>query len=548
MLARNLLFAAVVVAGVAGLRASLFPQNTQARKIVFDLGPAGRDDFRAVVARVDASFREEWAGHGLTPAPRADELAVMRRLSLSLTGTIPSLEEIRQFEAQPAESRLDGWANHLLRDRRFADYFADRLGRSYVGTEDGALLLYRKRRFHAWLGDRLHHNAPYGETVREMIAARGLNTDTPAVNFIAAAYDDAKEKPDAEKLAIRVSRAFLGLRIDCAQCHDFHDRAHPKYDDNGDEVPSWRQNQFQSLAAFFGQTRHVITHVTDGGGEYAFEDRVTGGTHKIGPAVPFRPELLPADGTRRQRLAAWVTDRRNKVFARATVNRVWAMMFGRPLLRRIESPSLEEVGPPALDILAEDFAAHDHDLRRLILLVASTEAFRLSSAAPFEVTDAHEEHRAVFGLARLRPEQVIGGVIQAASVRTIDQNSQVFVRLIRYAQERDFVRRYGDADDDEFAKAHGTIPQRLMMMNGDLVDSKLRTELLNASTHIALFAADDRTAVETAYLCVLTRRPTPKEWDHFAAKLAGRSGDDRRRALADLYWTLFNCTEFSFLS
>lgn len=548
MLARNLLFVAVVVAGVATLRASLFPQNTQARKIDFSPGVAAEDEFRAVVRKVDESFRAEWAGHGLAPTDRAPDLAVARRLSLALTGSIPSLEEIRQFEGQPEGTRLDGWTNHLLRDRRFADYFADRLGRAYVGTEDGALLLYRKRRFKAWLSDQLHNNVAYGETVRQMIAARGLNTDAPAVNFIAAAYDDAKEKPDAEKLAIRVSRAFLGLRIDCAQCHDFYDRANPKYGPDGGEVPSWHQNQFQSLAAFFGQTRHVVTHVTDGEGEYAFEDRVTGGTHEISPAVPFLPELLPAGGTRRERLAAWVTDPRNKLFARATVNRVWAMMFGRPLLKRVESPSLEEVGPPALNILAADFAAHNHDLRRLILLIASTEVFRLSSAAPFPITDEHEAHRAVFGLARLRPEQVIGGVIQASSVRTIDQNSQVFVRLIRYFQERDFVERYGDADDDEFAKAHGTIPQRLLMMNGGLVDSKARDELLNASTQVALFAADDRAAVETVYLCVLTRRPTPGEWDHFAAKLAAAGGDGRRRVLADLYWTLFNSTEFCFLS
>jgi hypothetical protein len=244
-------------------------------------------------------------------------------------------------------------------------------------------------------------------------------------------------------------------------------------------------------------------------------------------------------------LAAWVTDPRNKYFARATVNRTWAMMFGRPLLRRVESPTMDELGPEALDILADDFAAHNHDLRRLILLIASTEAFRLDSAAEFTVTEDHERQWAVFPMSRLRPEQVIGGVLQAASVRTIDGKSNPFVRGIRYFQARDFVQRYGDSDDDDFAKAHGTIPQRLLMMNGSLVDGKARDELLNASTQIALFAPDDRAAVETAYLCVLTRRPTQKESDHFVAKVAGASGDERRKRLADLYWTLFNATEMS---
>ncbi len=172
--------------------------------------------------------------------------------------------------------------------------------------------------------------------------------------------------------------------------------------------------------------------------------------------------------------------------------------------------------------------------------------FQLDSAAPFEIADEHDESLAVFPLSRLRPEQVIGNVIQAASVKTIDQKSHVFTRLMRYFNERDFVKRYGDADDDEFAKAHGTIPQRLLMMNGDLVDGKAKDELLNASTQIAMFAPNDAAAVETAYLTVLTRRPTAKESEHFAAKLAGTTGDERRRRLADLYWVLFNSTELSF--
>jgi hypothetical protein len=534
MWARNLLFAAVVVGGAVALRASLFPLATEARKVHFDPGTTTHDDFRVTVEKVDAAFRDEWAAKSLTPAPRADDLTAARRLSLALTGSVPSLEEIRQFEAAPPEQRVAGWANHLLRDRRFGDYFAERFARAYVGTEDGPLVAYRKRRFLAWLSDEFLKNTSYAELVRQMIAAQGLNTDKPAVNFVAATYDDDKKSPDAEKLAIRVSRAFLGLRIDCAQCHDHF------------LEPAWKQTHFQALAAFFGQTKHVVTNITDKGeGEYRFEDRVHGGTHVVAPGVPFLPELRPPGGTPREQLAAWVTDPKNVYFARATVNRLWAMMFGRPLLKRIEAQTLDEAIPLALDILATDFAAHGHDLKRLILLIASTEAFRLDSGAPFEVTDDHEANWAAFPLTRLRPEQVIGSVIQAASVTTINQQSHVFTRLKRYFNERDFVKRYGDALDDEFAKSSGTIPQRLLMMNGDLVDGNARDELLNASTQIAMFAPDDAAAVETAYLSVLTRRPTAKEAAHFQSRLAGTSGDDRKRRLADLYWVLFNSTEQS---
>ena len=163
-----------------------------------------------------------------------------------------------------------------------------------------------------------------------------------------------------------------------------------------------------------------------------------------------------------------------------------------------------------------------------------------------EITPEHEKSWAVFPLTRLRPEQVIGGVLQAASVKTIDRNSHVLVRLIRYASERDFVTRYGDPDDDDSAQAPGTLPQRLLLMNGELVDKQAREELVNASARIALLAPTDEAAVEAAYLAVLTRRPSERELLHFTAQLSGLSGGPRQRRVADLFWVLFNSTELSY--
>jgi hypothetical protein len=220
-------------------------------------------------------------------------------------------------------------------------------------------------------------------------------------------------------------------------------------------------------------------------------------------------------------------------------------MFNRPLLKRVEAQTLDEDGPPALDILADDFAAHGHDLHRLILLIAASEPFRLASAAPHELTPEHDRAWAAFPLTRLRPEQVIGTVLQAASVRTIDRNSHVVVRLARYFQERDFVQQFGDPDEDDTDAGAGTIPQRLLMLNGTLVNERAKGELVNAAARIALMAPDDAAAVDAAYLCVLTRRPTPTEREHFVAKLAGTRGGERSRRVGDLYWVLFNSAEVS---
>lgn len=514
---RTLLLIAVALGGMAGLRASLFPLCDRRRAV--DLSPRSPNNIATVVGRVDAAFA---ATHSVLPA--ADDLTIARRLALGLAGTIPSLEEIRRFEASPPESRLDGWVGYLLRDRRTADYLAERLSRAFVGTEDGPLVAYRKRRFKAWLSDELLANRRYDELVREMIAGRGLNTDRPGVNFIAAAYDEERGGPDPEKLAIRVSRAFLGLRLDCAQCHDHF------------LEPRWKQSHFQSLAAYFGQTRQIVTNVTDGDGDYSYDNRTTGEKVHADPGVPYRPDLLPAEGTLRERLAAWVTHPEHAQFARATVNRIWTQLVRRPLTDRVESQTLPTEVPAALAILADDFVAHEFDVHRLIRIIAATAAFRQQAAGAIDGPG--------FPVSPLRPEQVAGALAQAASVRTINQHAHIVTRLARYADERQFVERYGDPGDDDLNPL-GTIPQRLLLLNGDLVDEKAREELFNASTQIGFAAADDRAAVEAAFLTVLTRRPTPAESDHFVARLAEVSGDDRRGRLADLFWALFNSAEFS---
>lgn len=531
MWARNLVFIGLIIGGIAVLRASLFPLSAAlkpASKAAAVSQPIVSD---SAVDKLNATFRDSWVEQKLQAAAPAPEWAVIRRLSLALTGTIPSLEEIRQLEALPEEQRVSWWLDHLLKDRRFADYFAERLARTYVGTEDGPFIVFRRRRFVSWLSDQVLANRPYGDLVRELIVSDGLWTDHPATNFITVTFENGK--PNAERLAGRVARAFLGIRLDCAQCHN-----HP--------FEAWKQKDFHGLAAFFGRTSQGLTGIYDSRqGDHEMKDHKTAKQEVVQPAVPFKPELLPADGNRRSQLARWVTHPENDYFARAAVQRIWALVFGQPLLGSIESMDALEKPPPALVLLARDFTEHNYDLKRLIRLIATSEVFRLDSAATHEITDAHEKAWAVFPLARLRPEQVAGAVQQAASLKTIDTDSPLFVRLGFYGTEKDFVKRYGDTGEDEFTGRGGTIPQRLLLMNGNLVKDKTRDELFNAANLIAGMAPNDRAAVETTYLTVLTRKPTADELAHFESRLAGTKGKERSARMEDLYWTLINSTEFS---
>ncbi|MGH9677744.1 MAG: DUF1553 domain-containing protein, partial [Candidatus Acidiferrum sp.] len=338
-------------------------------------------------------------------------------------------------------------------------------------------------------------------------------------------------QPDPVRLAGRVTRAFLGLRLDCAQCHD-----HP--------FANWSQGDFQGFSAFFGQTHLGLSGVFDGPGEYEVANKKTKVKHVVAPHVPFASELLPQDGTRRGQLAAWVTDARNPYFARAAVNRIWALLLGRPLVEPVDNLEAEGTPPPALSLMADDFAKNGFDVQRLIRLIVSTEVFGMESAADHEVTEADDKAWAIFPLTRLRPEQVAGSILQAASVSTIDAESHIFVRLFRFGNEKDFVRRYGDSGEDEFAGRGGTIPQRLLMMNGKMMREKIADSPVNAATRIGWMSADDRRAVENAYLTVLTRRPTAPEAGHFEAFLA-EAEMPRGQRMEDLYWALVNSTEFS---
>ncbi len=219
--------------------------------------------------------------------------------------------------------------------------------------------------------------------------------------------------------------------------------------------------------------------------------------------------------------------------------------MGRPLAEPVDDLPSAGALHPALDLLAADFAAHDFNLHRLIRIIVASEPFRLGSATDAANPDALDEAWAVFPMTRLRPEQVAGALFQAASVTTLGPESHWFVRLATYTGRNDFVKRYGDSGEDEFDARSGTIPQRLLLMNGKIAKEKTGGGLFTAAGQIAGLAPDDRTAVETAFLAVLTRRPTPDELAHFTARIDKAKGDARKERLTDLFWALLNTTEFS---
>lgn len=492
-------------------------------------------NLEVVAAAVDARFEQDWAARGLTAAAPAPELQILRRMSLALHGSIPSLEEIRRFEADIAPDRLERWATLMVQDRRFAEYFANRLSRAFVGTEGGQFILFRRDRFQNWLADQLHQDRPLDAVIRDMIESTGLWTGVPATNYITQAYAD--DQLDANKLAGRTVRAFLGQRIDCAQCHN-----HP--------FTHWKQAEFEGLAACFGQARISVAGVGDDlSRAFTVTDRGSLEDYQPEATVPFGTEWWPEQGTNRQRLAAWITHPENKRLERAIVNRVWGLMFGRAFIEPVDDlpdPPESLSDADLLQILGADFRQHDCRLKRLVLAITQTRVFRMDSKHPAwesgegwaEVEDAW----AVFPLVRLRPEQIIGAMCQAASIRRIDQNSHLLTRFVRFIREQDFVRDYGDPGEQELTERAGTIPQALLRMNGRFAREISQANALTASGRIAGMSPDVNAAIDLAFLCCLTRYPTPGEVQLFLPEPDSRTS--RGEVVEDVYWTLFNSPEF----
>jgi hypothetical protein len=582
---RHLFLPIIVLAGVATL--TLWAMSTPDARPEPALATAAADDLRTTVAVVDAALHRLWreesgvAGDipadelpAMQPAPRADDLTILRRLSLALHGTIPSLEELRRFQSDSRPDRLVHWTQAMLGDNRFNDYFAERLARAYVGVEEGQFLLFRRDRFTAWLSRQLKEHRPYNELVGDMIAGRGVWTGNGEVNFLTGAF--ANDAFDPNKLAARTSRAFLGQRIDCAQCHN-----HP--------FEHWKQSEFEGLAAHFGQLDVSLAGVVDDP-DLQFTVLIGEGENKrtVEPGVPFSPEWAAAGASDRERLAAWVTHPENRRFERAIANRVWGLLFGRPFAHRVRiytknwetgdsewawtARSVDDLPDPddpkfarqfeLLDLLGRDFREHGYDLRRLIAVIAASEAFALDSVHPEsadvdprELTaaardaqqlriDQLEARWAVFPLIRLRPEQVIGSMLQANHVETIDQNSHLFVRAVRFFRERDFINEFGDPGVDELEDRTGTIQQALLRMNGEFARELSDEGAFVAPGQIRRYSATPDDLLNNLFLSCLARLPNESEQACFLPQLQP-GGDQPDGVIQDLYWAIFNAPEFS---
>ncbi|MBI1310881.1 DUF1549 domain-containing protein [bacterium] len=489
-----------------------------------------------IVQRVDAVLTDLWKKNKVTPAEPADEEELLRRVYLDLAGRTPGVSEIREFLADRSPQKYEALVDRLLRSPDHASHLAT-VWRSFLIPEGVDLTAFGGvQEFDRWLSERFASDDSYDEVVRSLLLAEGRLSRSGPLLF----YSALKLNPD--QIAARTSRVFLGMRLECAQCHD-----HP--------FEPWAQEEFWGFAAFFAQISRprgdlenvsTVMRVRDvDRGDVMLPDTSTVVTPAFlnGAAIPEASR----ERARRQQLAEWLTSRENPYFARAAANRVWGQMFGKGIVDPIDDFGTQHtpVSAELLDLLAGHFVGTDFSLRELFRTVALSSAYRLSSGA--ESDDPKRlELFAQMNVKTLTAEQVYDCITVATLLDSQGPMPDGFtLQRIANASRDEFIQQF-KTPAGRSTEYLGGIPQALTLMNGNLISGAtgLSTSGLLSSLEAPFFTNEQR--IEVLYLATLSRRPHPTEWELLKGYIADDAqGDELREGLADILWALLNSAEFT---
>ncbi|MDB4967178.1 MAG: hypothetical protein JWN44_2867 [Myxococcales bacterium] len=546
------------------------------------LSPGAVDARELGAADLDRAVAAEWRQRHLKPGPVTDDAAFLRRLTIDLTGTLPSADAVREFLADARKDKRARAVDVLLGSPAYAQHWAGYWDKLLMGRTAKANPILDRPGFVAWLRTQVAANRPWNQVVYDLITATGESHDQPATNWI------LRYAANPTDLTGKMSRLFLGVQIQCAQCHD-----HPS--------EKWKQDDFRALTAAFART-----------GAVPLEDKVKGQRRRVelrdqpgptfgGPkSADLRLIALTApralDGTdlahadnRRVALAEWLTRPANPYFARALVNRYWAHLVGRGFVEPVDDfrRSNPPVMPALLESLAADFTAHQFDIQRLIRLIVNTRVYQLAVVGGAE-GDVDEQ---LFVHHRMRPltsEELYSALASATNL----ENGLLLAGLANLdalKQQLQGAFEFLFSVDEEGpppADFAGSIQQALLFLNGKLVSRAAAAVPGMALSGILDFPAGDEARVEALYLRTLSRPPTAAErtrWVAYVnaprdvvveskkrqlAKLPRESRSPKKNPLGaleraarkldpseptatqqayeDLFWALLNSSEFTF--
>jgi hypothetical protein len=516
---------------------------------------------RPLHERIDDAIARGKPAFEAQAARPADDAEFLRRVYLDFTGCIPTAAEARAFLKDPSPNKRQLLIDRLLAGAAYAQHMAR--------VFDGWLMDRRPNKnvpqpeWQEYLRQSFAANKPYDQLVREILSADGTDPKLrPAARFVL----DREAEPHL--LTRDVSRLFLGMNLQCAQCHD-----HPL-------VEAYKQEHYYGLFAFFSRTavfrgkdnKAVLADKAEG--EVSFESVFVPKVKKsTGPRLPNGRPLAepkfdkgkeyitaPAKGvrpvpkfSRRAQLAGMITDAGNERFRRTAANRLWALLMGRGLVHPLDfdHPANSPSHPELLTLLGDELAARKFDVKAVLRELALSKTYQRSSLLPTGGPAPDESSFAVALLRPQSPEQLAFSSMQATGLTDAVRqelgpkatDAALAARLANNVAA--YVKVFGSAPGEPAdGRSEPTLDQALFLRNGALVSGWLTPRPGNLADRLSRLK-DAAAASEELYLSTLTRYPTADESKEVADYLAGRMAD-RPAALRELAWALLTSAEFRF--
>jgi len=489
---------------------------------------------------VPANYIDEFVNQKLNTlrihsSPICTDEEFLRRVSIDIAGRLPDREEYNAFLASEAPAKRSEKIDELLARPDFAQLWAQKWSELLlVRTEINRVEYKPMYLYWEWVTEQITAGRPLDEMIRELLSAGGSTFDTPTTNFY-------QIDPDTKKIAENVAQSFLGIRIQCAQCHN-----HP--------FDRWTMDDYYSFTAFFSQ---IARKRSDDYREWMIFNRGSGEMrHPVGGRV-MKPKFLGGEEPelkgrdRRAVVADWIVSPDNPYFAVSVANRVWAHFLGSGIVEPVDDIRVSNPpsNPALFDKLGEQLVSYQYDVRRLVRDICNSNTYQRSC----DTNESNIHDTANF--ARAQPRRIFAEVLLDCLVQATGQPEKLpglpaGARAVQIADGRAsnyFLTTFGRAKRESVcaceAKAEPTLSQALHMLNGNTVHKKIMQGAL-----IKKWLAAEKTPAEIIdeiYLRCLTRPPTAEERDRLLATLPAENAKPES-ALQDVFWAVLNSREFLF--
>lgn len=470
----------------------------------------------------------------IIPSEVCSDEEYLRRVFVDITGTMPTVEDHDLFVVDTDPLKREKLVDQLLQRKEFVDIWVMKWAELLqVRTIANRVEKKPMLAYYNWLKEKIASNTPTDKMVQELLGSRGGSFASPATNYY-------QTETETLKTAENVAQVFMGMRIQCAQCHN-----HP--------FDRWTVDDYYSFAAFFSQIgrkpgedpRETIIF-NSGGGEV--NHLVTGAAMKPKFLGGIEPDLAGRD--RREVLAQWLASPENPFFARNLANIVWSHFFGRGIINEVDDVRISNppVNGELLDELGKKFTEYNYDFRKLVRDICTSRTYQLSTKTN-ETNESDHRNFAHAELRRIRAEVMLDCISIVTTTQDKFPGLPVGARAVQIADGNTatyFLTTFGRAKRETVCscevKMEPNLSQALHLLNGDTTNAKIQQGQLIA-TRLKEGKTPSEIIVEL-YLRCFSRRPSEQELTTLVA-LVGEQ-QNSQESLEDVFWSMLNSSEFLF--